>query len=325
MKISIAMATYNGSRYLPEQLDSFLRQTRQPDELVVCDDCSQDGTLDILRRFQQQAPFPVHIYQNERNLGFVRNFEKALSLCSGDILFLSDQDDVWFENRLAIIEQEFSAHPKKMVVLNDLEITTENLQPTGCRKLKNIHDLGFRSTYLITGCCTAIRREWRDIALPIPEVIGHHHIPHDMWINKLADLLGTRLIIERPLQFYRRHDNNTSSSPSNNISKTSKLKILISYGLKDAREGWMAKIAHTNLYLDRLEKSRSQIQSLGASERLDKAVIDLRNRLSALEHRLKIAAYPRWRRPPELLRFWLSGGYQNFAGWKSALKDMVRP
>ncbi|GAB3374832.1 glycosyltransferase family 2 protein [Azotobacter armeniacus] len=325
MKISIAMATYNGACHLAEQLDSFIRQTRQPDELVVCDDCSTDATTDILRSFQRQAPFPVRLYQNERNLGFIRNFEKALSLCSGDILFLSDQDDAWFENKLEIIEQAFSTHPEKMVVLNDLEITTENLQPTGRSKLGNIRDLGFGDAYFIIGCCTAIRRSWLEIALPIPDVIGHHHIPHDIWINKLADLLGLRLIIERPLQFYRRHGNNASNSPFNSTDKTSRLKMLASYGLQDARGGWMTQIAHTGLYLNRLEESRAQLQALGADERLEQAIARLRNRLPALERRLAIAARPRWCRPPELLRFWLSGGYQNFAGWKSALKDMVRP
>lgn len=325
MKISIAMATYNGARYLSEQLDSFLRQTRQPDELVVCDDCSQDGTLDILRRFKQQAPFPVHIYQNERNLGFVRNFEKALSLCSGDILFLSDQDDVWFENRLAIIEQEFSAHPEKMVVLNDLEITTENLKPTGRSKLGNIRDVGHDETYFMTGCGTVLRRAWLGIVLPIPEVIGYHRIAHDLWINKLADILGLRLIIKQPLQFYRRHGNNASSSLSNSTNKLSRLKLLAIYSLKNTQGNWMVDITHTRLYLNRLEESRMQLKILNASERLEQAITILRNRLPALEQRRAIASRPRWRRLPDLVRFWLSGGYRNFAGWKSALKDIVRP
>lgn len=325
MKISIAMTTYNGSLYLQEQLNSFVKQTRQPDELVVCDDCSTDTTIDILHNFQIQAPFPVRLFQNDKNLGFIKNFEKALSFCSGDLLFLSDQDDVWFENKLEIIEQAFSMHPEKMVVLNDLEIATENLQPTGRSKLKNIRKLGLGDAYFIIGCCTAIRRSWLDIALPIPEVVGYHHIPHDIWINKLADLLGLRLIIERPLQLYRRHGKNASSSPFNSTARTSRLKMLAGYGLGDARVSWRAQIAHTSLYLNRLEENQTQLRALGVGERLEPALARLRSRLPALERRLAIAARPRWRRSPELLRFWLSGGYRNFAGWKSALKDMVRP
>ncbi|GAB3473401.1 glycosyltransferase family 2 protein [Azotobacter salinestris] len=325
MNISIAMATYNGSRYLQEQLDSFVRQTRQPDELVVCDDCSSDETVHILEKFQRQAPFPVRLYRNERNLGYIRNFEKALSLCRGDVLFLSDQDDVWFENRLEIVEQAFLAHPEKMVVLNDQEITTQNLEPTGRSKLGNTRSLGFSDTYFITGCCTALRRVWLEVALPIPEVVGHHHIPHDIWINKLADFLGLRLIIDRPLQFYRRHGNNASHSVSSSTGRLSRLQVLASHGLKDAREGWMTQIVHANLYLERLEANRTRLKVLGADQRLEQALARLQARIPAFERRLAIAARPRWRRSPELLRFWLSGGYQTFAGWKSALKDMVRP
>ncbi len=326
MRISIAMATYNGSAYIQEQLDSFVRQTRQPDELVVCDDCSTDETMDILQDFREQAPFPVRLYRNASNLGFIKNFEKALSLCSGDILLLSDQDDVWFENRLEIVEHAFSLHPEKMVVLNDIAITTKNLQPTGRTKLGNIRDLGRDETYFMTGCCTAFRRAWLDIALPIPEVIKYHRLSHDLWINTLAEFLGLRVIIEQPLQFYRRHDSNASGCISNSTGRVSRLKLLMIYSLK-APPGncgnWMAHITYTRLYLHRLEERRTQLQALHASERLEQAIAHLRERLPALEQRRVIAQHPRWRRLPPLLRFWLSGGYRHFAGWKSALKDMV--
>lgn len=100
MKISIAMATYNGAKYLQEQLDSFVTQTRQPDELVVCDDGSSDATVEILRHFAAGAPFAVEIHENEVNLSHAKNFEKALSLCGGDVIFFSDQDEVWFPEKV---------------------------------------------------------------------------------------------------------------------------------------------------------------------------------------------------------------------------------
>ncbi len=94
LRISIAMCTYNGARFLPEQLASFAAQERLPDELVVCDDGSTDATMEILQDFAATALFEVRVERNPQNLGFVRNFEKTLSLCTGDIVFLSDQDDV---------------------------------------------------------------------------------------------------------------------------------------------------------------------------------------------------------------------------------------
>jgi len=92
--ISIALCTYNGEAYLSDQLASIVKQTQQPDELIACDDGSTDNTLQILDQFSGEAPFPVRVYLNQQRLGPTKNFEKAISLCSGDFIFLSDQDDV---------------------------------------------------------------------------------------------------------------------------------------------------------------------------------------------------------------------------------------
>jgi glycosyltransferase involved in cell wall biosynthesis len=101
LKLSVAMATYNGERFLEEQLFSIARQIRLPDEMVVSDDGSNDGTIDILERFATSAPFPVRVYRNIKPLGYGDNFLKAASLCHGDLIAFSDQDDVWLENKLA--------------------------------------------------------------------------------------------------------------------------------------------------------------------------------------------------------------------------------
>src|SRR3954470_17842517 len=92
---SVAMCTYNGARFLGEQLASVAAQTRPPDELVVCDDRSTDETASLVRDFAAAAPFRVRLHVNERNLGSTRNFERAVSLCEGDLIALSDQDDEW--------------------------------------------------------------------------------------------------------------------------------------------------------------------------------------------------------------------------------------
>jgi len=99
--VSVALCTYNGAAYLGEQLDSIVAQSRPPDELVVCDDGSTDGTVGLLQAFVPEAPFPVRLYRNERNRGFAKNFERAISLCTGDFIALSDQDDVWKPEKLA--------------------------------------------------------------------------------------------------------------------------------------------------------------------------------------------------------------------------------
>jgi glycosyltransferase involved in cell wall biosynthesis len=98
--LSIAMCTYNGEAYIAEQLESFVKQTYLPSELVVCDDRSQDGTIPIVQDFARTAPFPVRIQVNQATLGVRKNFERAITLCTGDLIALSDQDDVWQREKL---------------------------------------------------------------------------------------------------------------------------------------------------------------------------------------------------------------------------------
>src|SRR6266550_1879624 len=125
------MCTYNGSLYLREQLDSIMRQTRLPDELVICDDCSVDETRQIIEDFASVAPFPVHLHVNEQNLGSTKNFEKAISLCEGDAIALADQDDVWNPFKLDRIETVLNSSPKVGLVFSDAEVVDEKLKPLG--------------------------------------------------------------------------------------------------------------------------------------------------------------------------------------------------
>ncbi len=104
VKLSIAMCTYNGAAYLSEQFESLATQTRVPDELVVCDDSSTDKhTREMVEAFARRAPFAVRLFVNKQNLGSKRSFELAIRRCRGEIIFLCDQDDVWREDKLAVI------------------------------------------------------------------------------------------------------------------------------------------------------------------------------------------------------------------------------
>lgn len=134
--LSVAMCTYNGEEYLWEQLLSIAEQTRLPDELIVCDDSSTDTTLQILNEFQKMAPFSVRIYCNEAKLGPSKNFEKAITLCSGDVIALSDQDDVWLPRKLERLEKLLEDH---------LEAGLRFLRRLGCRRdvtSPRLHDMG---------------------------------------------------------------------------------------------------------------------------------------------------------------------------------------
>src|SRR5882672_9093136 len=130
-RISVAMCIYNGARFLPRQLESIAAQTRLPDELVVCDDGSSDESRAIVRWFANDAPFTVRLEINERNLGSTRNFGKAIGLCEGDVIALSDQDDVWKPQKLAHLWQVLQQNPGAGYVFSNADLIDERGSPLG--------------------------------------------------------------------------------------------------------------------------------------------------------------------------------------------------
>ena len=107
MKLSVALCTYNGEKYIKEQLESILNQTVAIDEIIICDDRSNDKTTAIIEQFQAEYPDKISLHKNHANLGSTKNFEKSISICTGDYIFLSDQDDIWKANKVEKIIQYF--------------------------------------------------------------------------------------------------------------------------------------------------------------------------------------------------------------------------
>lgn len=211
------MCTYNGERFLQEQLDSFLHQTRLPNELVICDDCSTDNTVHLLGNFAAKAPFPVRIIINPINLGFIKNFEKAISLCQGDIICLSDQDDVWLSEKLALLENCFKASPSLGAVFTDAFLVDEELRPSGWHLWDTIRfppaqrkrfNSGQAFAILlnhnvVTGATLGFRAHLKELVLPIPA-----SWIHDAWIAILSAAASEIAYIQTPLIKYRQHAGN---------------------------------------------------------------------------------------------------------------------
>lgn len=127
MKLSVALCTYNGEQFIEEQISSILNQTCKVDEIVVCDDCSTDGTVEIIKRIAEcNVDSNIRIIINEKNLGVCANFERAVYECSGDIIFLSDQDDVWYPHKVKTIVDWFEKNPDKSVVFTDADLVDSN-------------------------------------------------------------------------------------------------------------------------------------------------------------------------------------------------------
>src|SRR5262249_24400476 len=119
MRISVAMCTYNGAEFLRAQLQSIITQSRPPDEIVICDDRSTDDTQNLLERFASELPVPIKLHINDQNLGSVKNFERAINLCTGDVIALSDQDDVWRNDKLQRFETVLNNSPAAGLVFSD--------------------------------------------------------------------------------------------------------------------------------------------------------------------------------------------------------------
>ena len=320
-RISIAMATYNGARFLPEQLASFVAQERLPDELVVCDDCSTDATIDILNDFAASAPFTVRVERNDKNIGYVRNFEKALSLCTGDIVFMSDHDDVWLPSKLGRVEQVFKDDPMVMATINDMIITDAELRHSNVTQLGNLAKAGWGEHLFIWGCAMAVRKPMLDALLPFPEM----RCGHDTWIGEVVSQLGVKKVIYEVLQLYRRHGKNESQSMLSDPKGVSQTKLFAQVDLASPLSGWDIHFHFIDIKRTRLIERRYDFEMLGLGDRIDPALADLERQESDIRTRVDMLRTPRFRRFPSVLRFWAAGRYSRFSGWKSAVKDLVRP
>ncbi|MEZ5754200.1 MAG: glycosyltransferase family 2 protein [Paracoccaceae bacterium] len=321
MTISIAMATYNGARFLQAQLDSFSAQTRLPDELVVCDDGSKDATLEILETFAASAPFAVRVIRNPENLGFKRNFEKAISLCEGDIIFISDQDDVWLSSKLQVVEQVFRDDPRVMTTINDMIITDAELNHSNKTLLGAIRVSGSNENRLVAGCAAAVRRSFLPVVLPIPS----EYLGHDGWISDLSVSLGVRKLIDQPLQLYRRHGANESQWVFYDPNGITLLSVLAETGFSSPLESWERSLVRIRAQKDRVIASHDCLDELELSDASDFARKYLEAEQDRFSTRIHLLSLPRWRRWVSVIGFWARGGYRRFAGWKSAVKDMIRP
>lgn len=221
LSVSVAMCTYNSERFLRPQLQSIAAQTRLPDEVVVCDDGSRDNTLKILRQWDELVPFSVRIVQNTENLGYTKNFEQAMRLCTGDVVFLSDHDDVWLSGRIARCMEAFETDPELGLVTTNAEIIDADgvSQEMTLREFvdrMHIHEFwrfffppGQRME-LWTGCTMAVRRSLLAEVFPIPETLACH----DVWLYMTLPLYAKIRYLDACLIQYRLHGGNHSTAPT---------------------------------------------------------------------------------------------------------------
>ncbi|MGP6148696.1 glycosyltransferase family 2 protein [Priestia flexa] len=208
MNISVCMAIYNGSSFLKEQLDSILIQLTDKDEVIIVNDNSSDNSLNIISQYNDSR---IKVFSNNNNIGVIKSFELAISKAIGDIIFLSDQDDVWVDEKVETIKATFIANPKTSLVISDAYVTNGNLEieHPSFYKLRNsgkgLFKNFYKNTYL--GCAMAFKKELKAVILPIPDSAPMH----DIWIGLLAEIFTEPEFISSKLILYRRHGNNVTS------------------------------------------------------------------------------------------------------------------
>ncbi len=226
--ISIAMATYNGEKYLKEQLDSIYAQTYKNIEVIVTDDCSPDKTVDILEQYSKSHG--LRYFVNEQNLGFVKNFEKVLSLCNGDYIALADQDDIWCKDKIEILLKNISGHlmvHSDAILIDDKgKMIEESFTKQSKKKIyQTTQEYLFINN--LTGCTSMIDKTLLRKALPIPSQFG----VHDYWLAVIASTQGSIAYVDKPLVKYRQHSNNQIGAFEN--TSNSSLKDFVKKIMKE--------------------------------------------------------------------------------------------
>lgn len=206
--ISIAMATYNGEKYLRRQLDSIISQTYQDIEVIIVDDASTDDTVAILEEYIKKNA-NIRLFRNFHNLGIVKTFERALSLCKGEYIALSDQDDVWFSNKLEVLLANIG---DSLLIHSDATLVNKNVEVAELSNFAAAKKDKFKAQFTdylisnnVTGCTALFPRRLLDLALPIPEKF----YIHDHYLALVASYYGTITFVDMPLIYYRQHDNNS--------------------------------------------------------------------------------------------------------------------
>ncbi len=255
MKLSVALCTYNGEAYIEKQLHSILNQTIPVDEIVVCDDGSTDNTIDIIEAFKRGISIDIRIYRNEKNIGVCANFQKAVNLCNGDIIFLSDQDDIWHSCKTKIIVKWFEDNPNKKVVFTNADIIDCSSREISDSTLfdivgfnKPIQDFFSIGTELAfvylgwnyaTGATMAIKGKYQFLQY------CSKGIYHDFIIFLMAAVHKKAGFISQPLIKYRLHDNQTEGLGRSSNSNRADINNLINPEMNQRWHGYLP-IPETN-------------------------------------------------------------------------------
>jgi glycosyltransferase involved in cell wall biosynthesis len=317
LTVSIALASFNGAKYIADQLRSFADQDRRPDELVITDDGSTDHTAKIVEDFARSAPFPVRFEPNPARLGYNQNFARAISLCTGQIILMSDQDDVWLPAHVRRIAEAFEAEPKVGFVTSNSTYTDDQLRPTGADIWKserftpsNLNrDWQFPAWArhrALAGHASAFRADLRDVVLPI----GEDWI-YDQWIGLVCAACSRVVTLPDHLTLHRHHAAQAVANDQKTLAQWHADKPTLDVDHFDR------EITRWRALLDRAEAHPGRL--------IDPRVLDvLRDRIRLLQIRQNLRRKGRLGRISGALAQLLAGRYHRSArGWLTFGRDVM--
>jgi glycosyltransferase involved in cell wall biosynthesis len=324
VRVSVALGTHNGARFVAHQVASMLEQSRPIDELVISDDASRDGTVDIVRTLVATAAVPPRLVEvrNPEPLGVTANFAQAIAACTGDLIALSDQDDRWHPTRIERSIVPFADDPALLLVHSDATLVDAEGQPLGgtlfealgvSSRERELYAQGRAVEALLrrnlaTGATMMFRRALLERASPIPS-----GWVHDEWLAIVAAATGRVVMIDEPLIDYRQHGSNQIGAAR--LTFAQKVGRML-----EPRSDRNARLeANFGLLAERLS---SDPLAAVTDERVQQFA-----REKAVHERARLA-YPvsRWRRPGPVLREWRAGRYRWSArGVLDVVRDLAQP
>lgn len=323
LQASVVLCTYNGERYLRPQLDSLLAQSRLPDEILLCDDGSADGSVGLLEAFARrchEVGVAVSSFQAKDTLGVVGNFSEGLRQAMGEVIFLCDQDDVWHADKLESMMESFELDPALLLLGSDARLVGDTGCPLGASafeviglggdELRDVHrgkafDVLMRRSMII-GATAAVRRSAIIHVLPV----GGGWL-HDEWLACVLSAIGRVDVMERPLIDYRQHATNQVGMRKRAWGTRWSELFLSASGLLQV------EISRLNALASHFRQLKTEIPS--------ECLTKLADKQRHLRERLRLRHRSRFLRLPGVLKEFARGGYTRFGGGiRTAMKDLLR-
>ncbi|ANU06913.1 Spore coat polysaccharide biosynthesis protein SpsA [Paraurantiacibacter namhicola] len=322
MRISIALATFNGARFLAAQLQSLAAQSHPPFEIVIGDDGSRDETLAIIASFSAISDIPVRLLDGAGPSGPSANFARIAAACRGDVIAFCDQDDIWRADKLASLSRAFAAKPAPWVAVHDARIVDSEGEDTGLTLSGQARAAGEGTQALVAGCCMAFDARLQPAFAMQPFAMREH----DAWLPGFAAHFGLANWTDDTLVDYRRHRDNVSQGWISQTAQASRLSPFADRLSRARREPIRGRLEAEELQLCAMLELgsglRSELESEIGGARYGAGMESLWKDERAASLRLQAISEPALRRPFHIARAAASGAYRK-GGLGSMIRDLL--